>query len=272
MISIFHAIILGIVEGLTEFLPISSTAHMTLVAEIMRLAQSDAVKSFEIVIQGGAILAVVALYWRKFLDIEILKRVCAAFLPTAVVGFILYKIIKSFLIGNLWVTLTALAVGGVILVFSDKLIGLRKSGSTPESAPESVPAPESDDLRTISYRKYIYIGLIQSLAVIPGVSRSAATIIGGLWLGISKKAIVELSFLLAVPTILAAAGYDLLKNLSVFSSSDITSISIGFVAAFITALVAIKLFMSYVQNHSFRAFGIYRIVVAASFAVWLIAR
>lgn len=263
MISGFIAAILGIVEGLTEFLPISSTAHLILASEALRLEQTETLKTFEIAVQGGAILAVLALYWRRFLDIEVMKRVVAAFLPTALIGFLLYKLIKVYLIGNVAVVLWSLAIGGALIIVFEYWYKNREMARTPEA-----PMP-TDDIRTLSYGRSALIGLAQAVAVVPGVSRSAATIIGGLWLGISRKAIAEFSFLLAVPTILAAAGYDILKNPDVFSGSDLTPFLIGFTAAFVTAVLAIKLFISYLQKHSFVAFGIYRIAVAAVFALLL---
>lgn len=254
MITTFTAFILGVVEGLTEFLPISSTAHLTLASQLLGLAQSDAVKSFEIVIQGGAILAVLAIYWRKFLDMEVLKKLATAFIPTAVVGFVLYRLIKDYLIGNMAVTLGAMIVGGAVLILFEKLI---KS-----------PMDNAADIWAMSYKSSMLIGLAQAVAVIPGVSRSAATIVGGLWLGLSRKAIVEFSFLLAVPTILAAAGYDLFKNFDVFSSTDLGPLGVGFAVSFITALLAIKFFISYIQKRSFVAFGVYRIAIALVFMLW----
>jgi len=252
------ALILGAIEGLTEFLPISSTAHLTLASQLLGLAQSDAVKTFEIAIQAGAILAVVALYWRKFLDWEVLKRVAAAFVPTAVIGFVLYHFIKGYLVGNLAVTLWALGLGGAFLIVFEWFMKKRP-------APISTP----DEVRTLSYRKSALIGLVQALAVIPGVSRSAATIVGGLWLGMSREAIVEFSFLLAVPTVLAASGYDLLKSAGGISSGDLGLLAIGTIASFVTAIFAVKFFLSYIRKHSFSAFGIYRIAIAVVFAAIL---
>jgi len=259
------ALILGAVEGLTEFLPISSTAHLTLASQLFGLAQSDTVKTFEIAIQAGAILAVVVLYWRKFLDMEILKRVAAAFVPTAVIGFVLYHFIKSYLVGNIAVTLWALGLGGVFLVAFEWFLKKRAAPTATDVAPSAT----NDEVRSLSYKKSALIGLVQALAVIPGVSRSAATIVGGLWLGMSREAIVEFSFLLAVPTVLAASGYDLLKSAGGISSSDIGIFVIGLLASFVTAVVAVRFFLSYIRKHSFSAFGVYRIAVACLFAAIL---
>lgn len=251
--SPLHSIILGIVEGLTEFLPISSTAHLSLTSQLLGIAQTDFIKTFEIAIQSGAMLAVIAIYWRKFLNMEINKKIIAGFLPTAILGFVLYKLIKSYLIGNLYVTLASLFIGGIILIVFEK--NINKKEKTQVSTNET-------DIIGLSYKKTALIGLFQSLAVIPGVSRSAATIVSGRLLGLKKDSVVEFSFLLAVPTILAATGYDLLKNYALFSSQDIGSLSLGFIFSFITAIISIKFFISYISKHSLTSFGIYRILVS----------
>lgn len=253
--SLLHAIILGIVEGITEFLPISSTGHLILTAKILGLTQTEFLKSFEISIQVGAIFAVLVLYWKKLLlDFEIFKRVSAAFLPTAIVGFALHKLIKKFLIGNLHVVLGAFFVGGVILILFEKLHKEENS--------------KTGEIRQISYAQSILIGLCQSLAVIPGVSRSAATIVGGLVLGIQRKTIVEFSFLLAIPTLVAATALDLLKSSSAFSSSQWEFLFAGAFASFVVAIFSIRFFLAFISRYSFKAFGWYRIAVALLF--WML--
>lgn len=257
--TFLHALILGLIEGFTEFLPISSTAHMILAADILRIQQTDFLKTFEVVIQGGAILAVLVFYWRKFLDIEILKKLAAAFVPTAIIGFILYKVIKNYLIGNTTVVLWALAVGGLILIVFEMYYKKRSQEGL------------TDDIKQLSYKNAAIIGLVQALAVIPGVSRSAATIVGGLWLNMSRRAIVEFSFLLAVPTILAASGYDLLKDHSSLSAGgNVGYLIVGFVAAFVMALVGIKFLLKFVQGKSFVGFGVYRIVIVIIFLIFFL--
>lgn len=251
--SPFHSIILGIVEGFSEFLPISSTAHLGLASFILGIDQDNFVKTFEIVIQGGAILAVFILYWRKFTDINILKKVITAFIPTAIVGFILYKIIKSYLIGNIYITVISLFLGGIILIVYERFI---KRDIT-----------QDKDIHSIDYKTSIYLGLIQAIAIIPGVSRSGATIVGGRFLGLSKKAIVEFSFLLGGPTILAATGYDLLKNYKLFDINQVYSLSTGFFFSFITAIIGIKFLLKYIENNSLRNFGIYRIIISIIFFI-----
>ena len=251
--SPLHSIVLGIIEGLTEFLPISSTAHLSLTSQLLGIAQTDFIKTFEIAIQSGAMLAVIAIYWRKFLNMEINKKIITAFLPTAILGFVLYKLIKSYLIGNLYITLTSLFIGGIILIVFEKYIN--KKEKTQVSINET-------DILGLSYKKTALIGLFQSLAVIPGVSRSAATIVSGRLLGLEKDSVVEFSFLLAVPTILAASVYDLLKNYSLFNSDNLGSLSLGFIFSFITAIISIKFFISYINKNSLTSFGIYRILIA----------
>jgi len=249
--ELIHAIILGVVEGITEFLPISSTGHLILTAKLLELPQSQFLKSFEIAIQLGAICAVILLYWRSFLDLPVLKRIAAAFIPTALIGFALYSFIKEYLIGNEKVVLAALAVGGIILIVFELL---HKESAT---APESIAA--------ISYGQAVAIGFFQAIAVIPGVSRSAATIIGGLLAGLKRTTIVEFSFLLAVPTMAAATGFDILKSYSSFNSGDALLLIAGFVTAFLVAIVVIKFFLRFIKTHSFISFGVYRILLAALF-------
>lgn len=247
----FESIILGIVEGITEFLPISSTGHLILTSTLLGIEHTEFVKTFEIAIQFGAILSVVALYWRSFLDVEVLKRLAAAFIPTAIIGLAAYKFIKTYLLGNELVVVIALALGGVALIVFE-LIHKEHEGF-------------ADDLHQITYKQAFLVGLFQSIAVIPGVSRSAATILGGLFLGIRRVSIVEFSFLLAVPTMLAATVLDLLKTEVAFTQSEWSALGVGFVVSFIVALASIVWLLKFVRTHSFISFGIYRIVIAALF-------
>ncbi len=245
------AAILGVVEGITEFLPVSSTGHLILASSLLGIVQSDFQKTFEIVIQLGAILAVVVLYWRSFLQVEVLKRIIVAFIPTGIIGLALYKVVKTYLIGNEVVVLWALLLGGIGLIVFELW---HREG---ESAISEIAA--------MPYRTAAYIGLFQAVAVIPGVSRSAATIVGGLILGLKRRTIVEFSFLLAVPTMLAASGLDLLKHASSFSGSESGLLAVGFIVSFVVALFSIKWLLSFVRGHSFVPFGIYRILLAAVF-------
>jgi undecaprenyl-diphosphatase len=256
MLTITHSIIFGIVEGISEFLPISSTGHLILAAKLMGLAQTDFLKSFEIAIQLGAILSVVILYWRSFLvNLELLKRVVVAFIPTAVIGLFLYKIVKNFLLGSSSVVIWSLFIGGIVLIIFE----LWHRGK-----PEA-----KQDLAKMPYKKAFWIGVFQSIAIIPGVSRSAATIVGGMLMGIDRASIVEFSFLLAAPTMAAATGLDLFKSAGEFNSSQYVFLAAGFIASFITAIIAIKFLVNYIKKHTFIPFGIYRIAIAVLF--WLIA-
>ncbi|PIR83626.1 undecaprenyl-diphosphatase [Candidatus Kaiserbacteria bacterium CG10_big_fil_rev_8_21_14_0_10_51_14] len=254
--TIFEALILGVVEGITEFLPISSTGHLILASSALGIADSEFLKTFEIAIQLGAILSVVALYWRSFLNIEILKRILVAFIPTGIIGLALYGTIKTHLLGNEAVVLWALALGGVALIVFE-LVHKEKEGA-------------SDNLEHVTYKQAAFVGLFQSIAIIPGVSRSAATIVGGLLLGIKRVAIVEFSFLLAVPTMGAATGLDLLQNADSFTSQQTLVLAIGFVTSFVVALGAIKFLLAFVRNHSFIPFGVYRIALAGIFFLWVL--
>ena len=245
--SLLHAIILGIVEGITEFLPISSTAHLILASHLLRLAESEFVKSFEIIIQLGAILSVVVLYWSKFWNWEVLKKLVVAVIPTGVIGLTVYKAIKGYLLGNVNVVLAALLVGGIVLILFERW---------------RLQDRNDVDFSEITYRKAFLIGLFQAIAVIPGVSRSAATIVGGSLIGVSKRTIVEFSFMLAVPTMLAATGLELVKGRAALAG-NYGILAVGFVVSFLTAIVAIKSFLGYIKKRDFSVFGWYRIALAA---------
>lgn len=249
--SILQVIILSIVEGITEFLPISSTGHLIIASELLKLQQSEFVKSFEIAIQFGAILSVVAIYFRKFFDWELIKRLVAAFIPTAVIGLALYSFIKKYLLGNMTVVLWSLFVGGLAIILFEKW---HKESET-----------AMGDLRTMPYGKAVALGFCQAVAVIPGVSRSAATIVGGLAMGFKRQAIAEFSFLLAVPTMAAATGLDLLKSAYAFTGAEYLALGLGFVVSFAVAYGSIIFLLDYIRKHSFMAFGIYRIVLALVF-------
>ena len=267
MISQLSALILGLVEGFTEFLPISSTAHLILTSQVLGIPQSNFAKSFEIAIQSGAILAVLALYWRKFLNPETLKKIIVAFIPTGILGLVFYQVVKNYLLGDIAVVLWALGIGGVLLIIFEYLF--KKKTDAREIPDDKLTAEgdtaKSDDLKSVSYKKAFCVGIFQSVAMIPGVSRAAATIIGGMLMGIRRSTIVEFSFLLAVPTMLAATDLDLVKNLDAFSSSEFGIISIGLVASFLTAILSIKFLLRYIEKHTFTSFGIYRIVLALAF-------
>ncbi len=252
--NLIQTLILGIVEGVTEYLPISSTAHLVLTSRIIGLTQTEFIKTFEIAIQLGAILAVVVLYWKKFLvDKKLLRNLMAAFIPAMVVGLFLYSFIKGILIGNYGITLWALLIGGFVLLVIERFLRSRK---------------QTKNFNDLTIKQSFIIGIFQSISVIPGVSRAAATIIGGLTMGLNRESATEFSFLLAVPTMLAATGLDLIKSYKLFDASQFITLGIGFVVAFITAILAIKFLINFVKKHDFTVFGVYRIILAVLY--WLL--
>jgi len=247
-----HAIILSIVEGITEFLPISSTGHMVLASKILNIAQTDFVKSFEIIIQLGSIFAIVFLYWKTISkNKEVWKKIIAAFIPTAIIGFFLYKTIKTLFLGNSIITLYALFIGGVLLILLEMLYKEQDH--------------HADNVEKISFKNAFFIGVFQSISVIPGVSRSAATIIPALLLGTRRKTAVEFSFLLAIPTMLAATTLDLFKSNFAFTPSEYSILITGFIGSFIVAIFAVKFLLNFIKNHTFIPFGIYRIILSIVF-------
>lgn len=256
---ILQTLILGAVEGFTEFLPISSTAHMMMASRIMGLASTDFLQTFEIVIQFGAILAIVALYWPRLYALRhVWNKILAAFIPTGIIGFVLYKLVKGYLLGNNTIAVWALGIGGALLILFE--IFHKDKHSSQESL---------EELASMSYTKAVAIGLAQAVAIIPGVSRSAATIVAGRALGVSRAAIVEFSFLLAVPTMLAASSYALLKSTPHLDVGQYGYLLVGLAAAFVTAHFSVRWLLLYVKNHDFTSFGIYRIIVAFAFIPFL---
>lgn len=246
-----QSIVLGAIEGATEFLPISSTGHLILASHLLRIPDSAFLTSFEIAIQLGAICAVLLLFWKSFLNIEVLKRLVAGFIPTAIIGLALYSVVKHYLLGNELVVVAALALGGAFLIVFELLHKER------DDAPEGV--------ESITYRQAVIVGICQSFAMVPGVSRSAATIVGGLMLGLRRTTIVEFSFLLAVPTMGAAVALDIFKSYQTFPTEGLGLIGLGFATAFLVALIAIRFLLAYVKKANFIGFGVYRILVALFF-------
>lgn len=243
-----QAIIISIVEGLTEFLPVSSTGHMIITQGILGIKSDEFIKLFTVCIQFGAILSVLVMYWKRFFQTwEFYWKLLVAFLPAAIIGFLAGDLIDSFL-ENVWVVSIMLVVGGVFMLFVDKWFN----------------NPAKD--QTITYKKSFMIGLAQCVAMIPGVSRSMATIVGGMTQKLSRKTAAEFSFFLAVPTMAAASGYKLLKTFTSESgmqllSDNLATLLIGNLVAFIVAILAIKFFISFLTKYGFKAFGYYRIVV-----------
>ena len=251
-----NAVLLGIVEGLTEFLPVSSTGHLILAARLLGLPQTEFMKTFEIAIQLGTLLAVVLIYWRRLLtDMETMKRVLAAFLPTAVIGVLLYSFIKKFLFAGPSAVLWSLLLGGLALIVFDHW---HREGENSVRRINDIP-----------FSKAVGVGCVQSLAVVPGVSRAAATIVGGLWLGLDKKTAVELSFLLAIPTLAAATALDMMVQAPVLGAQEWKFLLIGALASFIVGILSIRFFLSFIQKRGFTAFGVYRIAVAILFWIFV---
>ncbi len=260
--DLFQSLLLSVVEGITEFLPVSSTGHLILTSHLLGIPDSEFTKSFEIIIQLGAILAILILYWKKFFDLKkgiainkkVWLNVGAAFIPTAIIGFSLYKMIKSILLGNELITVAALFIGGILLIIIEKMLKSRSS-----SAKEFNP---QNSIENLTLKQSFLIGLAQSVSIIPGVSRSAASILGAMYLGAGRQTAVEFSFLLAIPTMLAATLLDLLKVETSFTSAEWKLLAAGFAGAFIVALFVVKWFVKFVQTNTFIPFGIYRIIVS----------
>ena len=267
--TILTTIILGIIEGLTEFLPVSSTGHLILASNILGLEQNNFLKSFEIIIQVGAILAVIVIYFQDLLKLENLKKLIVGFIPTGLIGFLFFKEVKKYLFGSTTVILS-LIIGGLIIIIFE--IWYKRKQDVLDNVGSSIDSKSNFDqkisLDSITYKQSAIIGFFQSIAIIPGVSRSAATIIGGLALGLPRNLIVKFSFLIAVPTIIVASAYDTYKNLAVFSLDNIYLLVIGFLISFIVAFFAIKFFIKFISKYDFIAFGVYRIILAV--VVWII--
>ncbi len=251
--DILHTIILSLVEGVSEFLPISSTGHLVLVSQILGIHQTEFVKSFEIIIQLGAILAVVVLYWKKLFNVKIWPQLLVAFIPAAVIGFVGFKIIEGVLLGNSLITVIALLIGGIAFILIEHWNKKRDLKN------------DTDGIENITLKNAFIIGLFQSISVIPGTSRAGATILGGLIMKVNRKTAAEFSFLLAVPTMVAATGLDIVKTHLNFTSNELVMLALGFILSFIFALLAIKLLMQYISKHDFTIFGIYRIALAIIF-------
>lgn len=244
--TIMDSIILGIIEGFTEFLPISSTGHLIVASEFLNLEQTAVNKAYEVIIQFAAILAVVLNYSEKFTfkHIELWKKITLAFIPIGAVGFLFASQIKTLF--SISVVAVMFIVGGIIFLIIEKLY-------TPKEH-------FIDDVENVSYKQALYIGLAQIAALIPGTSRAGATIIGAMLVGLTRKASAEFSFLLAFPVMCATTAYDLLKHYHDFTTSNLTVLLVGFVVSFIVAYLTIKLFLKFLEKFTFVAFGLYRII------------
>lgn len=261
MIDLFKAAFLGIIEGLTEFIPVSSTAHLLLTSYLIDFTT---VKNnlFEVVIQFGAILAICVIYRRKIFDLLIhfkeksqqkfILNLVLSFLPAAIIGALLHNVIKAVFFNNFVIAL-ALIFGGIVMILIDR-------------KPKKSSIQELDNISPIHA---LCVGFFQCLAMIPGVSRSGATIIGGMLLGLNRKVAAEFSFFLAIPTIAAASFYDLYKNAAELSFSNLEIIFVGLLTSFFSAILVIKWFINFVSRHNFVSFGIYRIVVGILILIFL---
>ncbi len=257
------ALFLGLLEGLTEFIPVSSTGHLLLAAHFLKFESAG--KTFEVVIQLGAVLAILTLYaaklWAVFRDAphdpgarRFILSVLIAFLPAVVVGVLAHDFIKTVLFETPMLVAVMLILGGIVLLFIDRI----------------APPPEHDDAMRIPLGKALIIGIVQCLAMMPGVSRSGATIVGALMLGVGKRAAAEFSFFLSMPTMAGAFAYDLYKNRDVLDASAVNEIAIGFAMAFVTAVLVVRWVLGYVSRNGFALFGWWRIAVgaAAMLALW----
>lgn len=247
LMTIVDSIILGVIEGFTEFLPISSTGHLIVASEFLGLEQNAINKAYEVIIQFSAILAVVFNYKEKFTlqKIDLWTKVFLAFLPLAIVGFLFSKEIKALF--SLEIVAVMFIVGGIVFLVVEKFF-IHEDVQT------------LHDVEKISIKQSMIIGFAQVFALIPGTSRAGATIIGALLVGLDRKASAEFSFLLAFPVMGAVAGYDLLKHYQDFSDANLMVLGIGFLTSFVVAYLTIKLFLKFLERFTFVSFGIYRIL------------
>lgn len=245
--SLLHSFILGIIEGITEFLPVSSTGHMVLAQILLSIKETDFMVTFDIAIQLGAILAVVVLYGKRFFDMALIKKLIIAFIPTGIAGVFIFKHLKA-LLQNPFIIIGSLFIGGIIILIADSWY--KKHA-------------ETNTISHIGYKEALILGLCQTLAIIPGISRSGAMIVGGMYMKLEKKVLTEFTFLLAVPTMCAATLYSIYKHPETLANANnYISLLVGAVTAFFVALIVIRLFLEYIRRHSFSVFGYYRIAIS----------
>ncbi len=244
--DIFQAIIIGIIEGFTEFLPISSTGHMIVASRFLGIEESALIKAYEVIIQFAAIMAVMLIYKDKmsFKKVLLWQKLILAFLPLAIVGFIFKDQIKTLF--NVQTVAWMFIIGGFVFLIVEYFYKEKES--------------HISDVEEVSFKQALWIGIAQIFSLVPGTSRAGATIIGGLLTGLDRKTSMEFSFLLAIPVMAAVTGYDLLKHYQDFADANWGAFVIGFVTAFIVAYLTIKLFLVFIQRFTFVAFGIYRII------------
>lgn len=248
--TITDAALFGAIEGLTEFLPVSSTGHLIMLSKILRIPQTDSQKAFEVIIQLGAILAVFGVYFKTIIsNKDLIFKLSIAFLPTGILGFVLYKYVKELFVPT--TTAYMLIIGGIVFIILEKIYKPKEHHTA--------------QISQMSIKQAIIIGFAQSCAMVPGTSRSGATIIGGLLSGLNRKLAVEFSFLLALPTMIVATAYDVFKHHNEMVIDDVNAIVVGFGVAFLVALFAVKTFIKLISKISFIPFGIYRIIIGVLF-------
>jgi undecaprenyl-diphosphatase len=248
--TIYDSIILGIVEGITEFLPVSSTAHLVFASELLNVEQNSFTKAYEIIIQIAPIFAVVLIYFNTLIQsLELWKKLIASFIPTGIIGFLFHNIIEELFSSNsviLWMIITGLAFIAVELLFKEK-------------------DHHAKNLDSVTYKQAISIGFIQALSLIPGVSRSGSTILGGMLIGLNRETAMNFSFLLAIPTMTIASGYIMLKEYHLLEYDHIELLAVGFIVSFVVGWLAVKSFLAIVSRFSFIPFGIYLLISAVGF-------
>jgi len=246
--NLCHAILLSVMGGVTELLPVSWAGHMIVTSQLLQIPQTDFLKTFEISIQLGCVAALVTSYWRTFLlDWEIDARVLVAFLPTAILGFLFYRVIDKTFLENAWVVVWSWFIGGAFIILLERFYPVKDG---------------IKELKKITYAQAFVIGTCQALGIIPGVSRLAASIMGGLILGIDRRTIVDFSLVLAVPTMLTTSILDIIKADADISNDQWGLLALGFLTSFIVAWGTIKFLLKYVKCHHFTVFGLYRVVAA----------
>ncbi len=253
--NIFESIILGIVQGFTEFLPISSTGHLIVTSELLGINQTAVTKAFEVIIQFAAILAVVLNYKDKFTleKIELWKKLTLAFIPIGAVGFLFAKQIKTLF--SVEIVAIMFIIGGVIFLILEKFYKEKEH--------------HISDIEQVSYKQALLIGVAQIAALIPGTSRAGSTIVGAMLVGLNRRASAEFSFLLALPVMIATTGYDLVKHYKDFTDTNLIVLGVGFVTSFIIAYITIKLFLKFLENFTFVFFGIYRIILGLVLLIFI---
>jgi len=253
-LGILESILLGIIEGFTEFLPISSTGHLIVASEFLNIEQTNITKAYEVIIQFAAILAVILNYREKFSikKIELWKKLILAFIPIGAVGFVFSSQIKAMF--DIKIVAIMFIIGGIVFLIVEKFYKETEH--------------HIDDVEKVSYKQALYIGLAQIFALIPGTSRAGSTIIGAMLVKLNRKAAAEFSFLLAFPVMCATTGYDLLKHYKDFTDANFIVLGVGFITAFFVAYLTIKLFLKFLENFTFVAFGIYRILFGTILLIW----